>query len=111
MVATEVNLLSHWGALHCIVDQNHNSYHLVTVQGLPVAGMVSTHCLRWLVPRSGTLLVEEQLRLELERTVEPDVPMEGLDFNEDAVDQEEVEVENVGNPLCLEWVTLKTRPE
>ena len=89
MVATEVKLLPHWGAMHHIVNQNHNLYCLVMVQGLPVAGMVSTCCLRQFVPRSGTLLVEEQLRLELERTVEPDVPMEGLDFNEDAVDQEE----------------------
>ena len=41
MLVTEAKLLPHWGALHQIFDQKCNSYHLETIQGLPIGGMVS----------------------------------------------------------------------
>ena len=35
------------------------------------------------------------MQLEFGRVAEPDVPMEGVTFDEDVVDQEEGEVDNV----------------
>ena len=80
---------------HCIMDQVCNLYHLETIQGLPIAGLVSTHRLRRFTPRPRTLLAEEQMQLEFGRVAEPDVPMEGVTFDEDVVDQEEGEVDDV----------------
>ena len=77
------------------MDQVHNSYHLETIQGLPIAGLVSTHHLQQFTPRPRTLLVEEQMQLEFGRVAELDVPMEGVTFDEDVADQEEGEVDDV----------------
>jgi hypothetical protein len=94
-LATESKLLPRWGAPHRVVDCIRNAYHFRTIQGLPVAGMVSARRLRWFVPREGTALAREQLELESKRVGAPDEVMEGLDFEEDQADQEEGVVEDV----------------
>ena len=65
------------------------------IQGLPIVGLVSTHCLQQFTPRPGTLLAEEQMWLEFGRVAELDVPMQRATFNEDVADEEEGEVDNV----------------
>ena len=94
-MATEAKLLPRWGTPHRIVDQVWNSYRLETIQGLPIAGLVSACRLRRFTPRPGTLLVEEQMWLEFGRVAELDVPMESVTFNEDVADEEEGEVDDV----------------
>jgi hypothetical protein len=47
------------------------------------------------VPREGTALACEQLELESRRISAPNEVIEGLDFEEDQVDQEEGVVEDV----------------
>jgi len=88
-VATESKLLPQWGAPHHMVDCIRNSYHLETVQGMPVAGIVSARRLRRFVPRPGTGLADEQLVKESARESVPNEEMEGLDFEEDEVDHDE----------------------
>ena len=78
-----------------IVDQIRNSYRLEMIQGLPIVGLVSAHHLQQFTPRPGTLLAEEQMWLEFGRVAEPDVPMEGVTFDEDVAGQEEGEVDDV----------------
>ena len=99
-LSTEAKLLPHWGAPHCVVDQRHNSYRLETAQGLPIGGMFSARHLRRFVPRPGTELARQQLEVELKRVGKPDESMEGLDFEENGVDQEDGDVEEV----ALSWV-------
>ena len=94
-MATEAKLLPRWGTPHRIVDQVRNSYRLETIQGIPIAGLVSAHRLQRFTPRPGTLLAEEQMRLEFGRVAEPNVPMEGATFDEDVADEEEGEVDDV----------------
>ena len=94
-LATEAKLLPRWGAPHRVVDQRCNSYRLETVQGLPVSGMFSAQRLRRFVPRPGTELVAQQLEVESKRVGLPDEPMEGIDFEEDAADGEDGDVEDV----------------
>jgi hypothetical protein len=65
------------------------------IQGLPVAGMVSVRRLHWFVPREGTALGREQLELVSKQIGAPDEVMEGLEFEEDEVDQEEGVVEDM----------------
>jgi hypothetical protein len=51
--------------------------------------------LRRFIPTIGTALFAEQAALERERAGGPDEVMEGLDVEEDPVDQDEGEVEDV----------------
>jgi hypothetical protein len=83
------------GAPHRVVDCIRNAYRLQMIQGLPVVGMVSARRLRQFIPREGTALAREQLELESKHIGALDEVMEGLDFEEDQVDQEEGVVEDV----------------
>lgn len=94
-LATEAKLLPRWGAPHRIIDQIRNSYRVETIHGLPVAGRVSARRLRRFIPRPGTTLASAQLKVESERVAKPNKPMEGADFEDDAVDVHEGEVEDV----------------
>jgi hypothetical protein len=94
-VSMELKLLPRWGTLHRVVDHIQNSYHLETVQGMPVAGTVSAQRLQCFVPRLGTELAQEQLERECARETAPNEEMEGLDFEEDEVDLDEGDVEDV----------------
>lgn len=94
-LATESKLLPHWGAPHRVIDCIRNAYRLQTIQGLPVAGTVSARRLRRFIPRVGTALAFEQLELEAGRVGVPDEVMEGEDFEEDVVDQDEGDVADV----------------
>lgn len=94
-LATEGKLLPSWGAPHRIVDCIRNSYRLVTIQGLPIAGTVSARRLRRFVPRVGTELAQEQMEIEAKRVGVPDEIMEGLDFEEEEGDWDKGEVEDV----------------
>ena len=58
-------------------------------------GTVSARRLRRFIPRNGTALAREQFELESKRIGAPDEVMEGLDFEEDEVDQEEGVVDDV----------------
>ena len=65
------------------------------IHGLPVAGRVSARRLRRFIPRPGTTLASAQWKVESERVAKPNEPMEGADFEDDAVDVHEGEVEDV----------------
>ena len=94
-LATEAKLLPHWGAPHQVINQQHNLYQLEMVQGLPVSGMFSTWWLWRFVPRPGTELAVQQLEVESKRVGLPNEPMEGIDFEEDAMDGKDGDVEDV----------------
>ena len=93
-LATESKLLPRWGPPHRIVDCIRNSYRLKTVQGLPYAGTVSARRLRRFMPRPGTELWREQMKIEMLREGAPDEVMEGLD-PEDEADKDEGDVKDV----------------
>ena len=94
-LAMEAKLLPRWGAPHRVIDQQCNLYQLEMVQGLPVSGMFSARRLQRFVPRPGTELAAQQLEVESKQVGLPDEPMEGIDFEEDAVDGEDGDVEDV----------------
>ena len=60
-----------------------------------MAGRVSARRLRRFIPRPGTTLAIAQLKLESERVAKPNEPMEGANFEDDAADVHEGEVEDV----------------
>ena len=94
-LATEAKLLPSWGAPHRIIDQIRNLYRVEMIHGLPVAGRVSARQLRRFIPRPGTTLASAQLKVESERVAKPNELMEGADFEDDAADVHEGEVEDV----------------
>jgi hypothetical protein len=76
------------------VDCIQNSYQLQTIQEFPVSGVVSTQRLCRFIPRPGTELEHEQIKIEMNRVGVPDEVMEGLDFEEEE-DQDEGEVDDI----------------
>jgi hypothetical protein len=94
-LATEAKLLPRWGTPHRVVDCIQNSYHLQTIQGLPVSGVVSVRRLHRFIPRPGTELERKQIEIEMDRVGIPDEVMEGLDFEEEEGDRDEGEVDDI----------------
>ena len=92
---TEAKLLPRWGTPHRIVDCIWNSYQLRTIQGLPVSEVVSVRRLRRFIPRPGTDLEREQIKIKMDRVGILDEVMEGLDFEEEEGDQDEGEVDDI----------------
>ena len=65
------------------------------IHGLPVARRVSARQLRRFIPRPGTALASAQLKVESERVAKLNELMEGANFEDDAADVHEGEVEDV----------------
>jgi hypothetical protein len=61
---TERKLLPHWSPPRRIVSRNRNSYHIETVEGIPISSTFSSRRLHCFLPRSGTQLAELQEELE-----------------------------------------------
>jgi hypothetical protein len=55
---TECKLLPHWSPPQRIVNQDHNSYHLETLEGVPIPSTFSSRHLRRFLPRPGTQLAQ-----------------------------------------------------
>jgi hypothetical protein len=77
------------------VDCIRNSYRLQTIQGLPVSGVVSAQRLHRFIPRPGTELECEQIKIKMSRVGVPDEIMEGLDLEEEEGGRDEGEVEDI----------------
>jgi hypothetical protein len=77
--ATERKLLPKFSAPRRVVSRNKNSYHLVTLEGLPISGKFSSRRLRRFIPRQGTELNRTQAAIEEEwrRREEEDDKVQG----------------------------------
>lgn len=65
-LSTDRKLLPKFSAPRRVIDRNHNSYQLETLEGLPIAGRFSSRRLRLFVPRKGTELEGIQEAVEKE---------------------------------------------
>ena len=63
---TDRKLLPKFSAPRRIIDRNHNSYQLETLEGLLIAGRFSSRRLRLFIPRKGTELEGVQVAVEKE---------------------------------------------
>ena len=63
---TDRKLLPKFSAPRRVINRNHNSYQLETLEGLPIAGRFSSRRLRLFVPRKGTELEGVQAAVEKE---------------------------------------------
>ena len=61
---TERKLLPRWSPPRRIVSRDRNSYHIETLEGIPISSTFSSRRLRRFLPRSGTQLAELQEELE-----------------------------------------------
>ena len=64
--SSDRKLLPKFSAPRRVVSRNLNSYHLETLEGLPIAGRFSSRRLRQFIPRQGTELDRTQTALEAE---------------------------------------------
>jgi hypothetical protein len=61
---TERKLLPRWSPPRRVVSRDRNSYHLETLEGIPMSSTFSSRCLCRFLPRSGTQLARQQEELE-----------------------------------------------
>jgi len=82
---TERKLLPRWSPPRRVVSRNRNSYHLETLEGIP---MSSTFSSRRFLPRSGTQLAQQQeeLELQLQTAIENVETEEGANNSDDVED-------------------------
>jgi hypothetical protein len=86
---TERKLLLCWSPPRRIVSRDRNSYHLETLEGIPMSSTFSSRRLRRFLPRSGTQLAQQQEELEarLQAAVES---AESKDADDDENNTEDV---------------------
>lgn len=65
---TECKLLPKWSTPHYILKCLHNSYRLETLEGFPVGGIFSAHCLHLFIPRTGTKFADTQSTVVINTT-------------------------------------------
>ena len=82
---TDRKLLPKFSAPRRVINRNHNSYQLETLEGLPIAGRFSSRRLRLFVPRKGTELEGVQAAVEKEWRDREDAAdrIEGVEVQEE----------------------------
>ena len=85
---TERKLLPRWSLPRRVVSRNRNSYHLETLEGIPMSSTFSSRRLRRFLPRSGTQLAQQQeeLELQLQTAIENVETEEGANNSDDVED-------------------------
>lgn len=91
-MSTSRKLLPQWSTPCHVVECTRNSYHLATLEGFPMGGLVHTWRLHRFIPRMGTALAElEELKMGEQEGVEEEWGEEDMEEENEGEGEDECE--------------------